>query len=300
MTKYRIMTFDGGGVRGALSATLLKRLDEQLPDLIKKTDLFAGTSTGSFIALGLAFGLTPKELVELYSVRNCRFIFNSKYPELFRPRYNNKNLKRVLSKIFPKNLKLKDLKRKVVIPSFQLVGDNGEEWGPKFYSNFLDSDTKNAYVIDVALCSSAAPIYFPSYKNHIDGGIIANNPSLAAIAIARDKKGANQKLDNIYMLSIGTGFNSSKIMSDTTTWGVFEWTLQQDPPYPLLNIFFDGNMETDSYYSYQLLRNKYFRLNPKISKIVDLDDWSKIPYLTSLAEEYNIISVVDWVKKNWK
>ncbi|SHK23279.1 patatin-like phospholipase family protein [Tepidibacter formicigenes] len=299
MKKYRIMTFDGGGIRGALSATLLKKLDERCPKLIENTDLFAGTSTGSFIALGLAYGLSPKELISLYSVRNCRFIFNPKYPELFRPKYNNKNLKKVLSKVFPQNLKLKDLKHKVLISSFRLIGEKDGSWGPKFYSNYEGSDTSNAYVIDVAMCSSAAPIYFPSYKKHIDGGVIANNPSLAAISIARDTKGGNQKLDNICLLSIGTGFNSEKIKTDTSKWGAFEWTLYLEPSYPLLSILLDGNMETDTYYSYQLLGNRYFRLNPKITHSISLDDYNKIPYLIYLSEKFNLNNTINWIENNW-
>ena len=62
MSKYRIITFDGGGIRGALSITLLKRLYEKLPYVIRTTNLFAGTSTGSFSALGLANGLKPVDI----------------------------------------------------------------------------------------------------------------------------------------------------------------------------------------------------------------------------------------------
>ena len=58
MTRYRIMTFDGGGVRGSLMATLVKRLVDQFPKLLEQVDLFAGTSTGSVVALTLASGRT--------------------------------------------------------------------------------------------------------------------------------------------------------------------------------------------------------------------------------------------------
>ena len=50
-TTYRILSCDGGGIRGVITAKLLQALD---PSVIKNIDLFAGTSTGSIIALGLA------------------------------------------------------------------------------------------------------------------------------------------------------------------------------------------------------------------------------------------------------
>ncbi|HHY94205.1 MAG TPA: hypothetical protein GX513_04225 [Firmicutes bacterium] len=76
MATYRIISFDGGGVRGALSITLLKRLQQQVPELVEKTDLFAGTSTGSFIALGLAHGLPVTDIAGLYSEEKAEFIFS--------------------------------------------------------------------------------------------------------------------------------------------------------------------------------------------------------------------------------
>lgn len=66
MIKYRILSFDGGGIRGLLTSTLLSRIEKQVPNLIHKTDLFAGTSSGGLIALGLAGGMSPDDLSNLY------------------------------------------------------------------------------------------------------------------------------------------------------------------------------------------------------------------------------------------
>ncbi len=299
MQKYRIMTFDGGGIRGALTAHLLKKLDEKFPQMIKNTNLFAGTSTGSFIALGLAYGLSCKDLIDLYSMKYTKYIFSPKYPEMLRPKYNNEHLKHVLTSIFPRNLRLKDLKHQVLIPTFSINEGYSGDWGPIFYNNFPHSPTKDAYVIDVALSSSAAPVYFSSNHNHIDGGVIANNPSTAAIAMARDENGGNQSIEDMYLLSIGTGFNIYKIKKDTTYWGALEWFFHKNPSFPLLNILFDGGTEANEYFSKQLLRENYFRLNPKLNKGVALDDYTKIPYLLSVAEKFDMNSVFNWVETKW-
>ena len=66
MAKYRILTFDGGGIRGLLSAVLLQQLDSRVPKWRDKVDLIAGTSTGGIIALGLAHGKSPDDLRDLY------------------------------------------------------------------------------------------------------------------------------------------------------------------------------------------------------------------------------------------
>src|SRR5262245_4537506 len=70
---YLILSCDGGGVRGALTARIVQRIEEELKkatgDKILFRDrvhCFAGTSTGGIIALGLACGKTPEELVGLY------------------------------------------------------------------------------------------------------------------------------------------------------------------------------------------------------------------------------------------
>jgi patatin-like phospholipase/acyl hydrolase len=62
----RIIAVDGGGVKGAIPARMIQLLAGAHPGLLEKADLFAGTSTGGLIALGLAGGLAPDEVVEMY------------------------------------------------------------------------------------------------------------------------------------------------------------------------------------------------------------------------------------------
>lgn len=300
MPKFRIMTFDGGGVRGALTAVLLKRLQHVFPQLLNTTNFFAGTSTGSFIALGLASGISPEQLVNLYSEENCKFIFTPPHLEVFRPKYDNTHLKETLLQVFPENMRLKELVgHRVLVPSFAVTGPMGGPWRPVFYNNFPNSPTQNEKVIDVALSSSAAPVYFPSYNKHIDGGVFANNPSTAAIALAVDTEAGNQKLDEVVLLSLGTGFSPLTIKADTTHWGAFEWALYPSPPIPILSVLFDGVVEADSYFSSRILGDHYFRLNPILSTTVGLDEYEKIPQLIELAEEVDLKPVINWIRNNW-
>ncbi|MCL5289658.1 MAG: patatin-like phospholipase family protein [Firmicutes bacterium] len=299
MAQYRILTFDGGGIRGALSVNLLQRLTEDFPELLPNTRFFAGTSTGSFIALGLAYGLAPADLADLYSEEKGKFIFTPSHIEVFKPKYKNEHLRQALCSVFPEDLRLKDLKHRVLVPSFRVSGNGTGSWRPIFFNNFPNSTTADVKVIDAALSSSAAPVYFPSYQSHIDGGVIANNPSTAAIALAGDEQGGGQELDDVCLLSLGTGFSPQRITADTTQWGAFEWALYPKPTFPLLSVLLDGVVELDVYFSRQLLRKRFHRINPALTKPIDLDDYKKIPYLVALAESYDLQPTIDWLNQNW-
>ena len=100
------MTFDGGGVRGSLMATLVKRLTQHYPQLLEQVDLFAGTSTGSVVALTLASGFSADTLVDFYSQQNLKFAFSPSHLNWFRPKYSNANFRSLLENHFPGNLHL--------------------------------------------------------------------------------------------------------------------------------------------------------------------------------------------------
>ena len=275
------MTFDGGGVKGVLTVVLLRRLHQTFPQLFHTTDFFAGTSTGSFIALALANELSPERLVELYSEENAKYIFTPLHFDVFRPKYDNAHLKEVLLRVFPDNMRLTELvKHRVLVPSFKINAPLEGLWHPVFNNNFPNSLTQNEKVIDVALSSSAAPYYFPAYNHQIDGAVYANNPSPAAIILAVDTEVGNQNLGDVVLLSLGTGLNPVSSL-------------------PILSDLYDEVVEAASYLSYQMLGDRYFRLNPNLSTSVGLDEYEKIPQLLDLAEAVDLEPVVSWIQDHW-
>lgn len=294
---FNILTFDGGGLRGALSISLLDRIQQEYSDIVSKTNMMGGTSTGSLIALGLAYGVSPNEIKKLYSIEKASYIFDKSYSEVIRPKYDNTHLKEVLLEIFPQNLRLKDLGKIVVIPTFY-IGDKINSWKPIFYNNIPGSPTENAHVIDVALSSSAAPVFFPTYNNHIDGGIVATDPSLACIIYALSKELSQTKSD-IRLLSFGTGYYYNSIKQDTTQWGVLEWLTNKNPDLPIISITLEANSQMSQSFSQMILDDNYHRINPRMNRDIGMDDVHALDYLCKLGEGCDINSCIEWIKNKW-
>ena len=257
---YRILSFDGGGIRGLVTLALLKRLESQIPNLIKGADLLAGTSTGGIIALGLAAGKSVDEMIALYRDNGSKILDDSWWDDLrdlgglAGADYDQKNLGKILTGLFP-DTKLKDLGKRVLIPSFNL--DDGDPdatkrtWGPKFFHNFPGTDSDGEeLVVDVALDTSAAPTYFPTHGTYIDGGVVANNPSLAAVAQTQDTRNTDPvpALGDIFLLSLGTGVNLSYVKGKNLDWGLAQWAK------PLVSLLLDASMGIADYQCRYLLK----------------------------------------------
>jgi len=308
MAKYRILSLDGGGIRGLLTTIMLERLESINPNWLEKVDLLAGTSTGGIIALGLAKGLTPTQLRELYEQKGSK-IFDDSWMDdlkdiggLAGADYDNKNLKEELDKIFG-DTKLRSLQKKVLIPAFDLDNESKNEkkrsWSPKFFHNFSGSDTDGGKLArEVALCTSAAPTYFPSFDGYIDGGVVANNPSVAALAQSQDTRAIAlpPKMKDIVLLSISTGKSLVYIEGKTLDWGYAQWVK------PIIQIMMDGIMGVADFQCRQILRNNYFRIEPVFppNEVIKLDDVKKIPELISFANEVNLTEASEWLTKYWK
>ncbi len=283
-------------------ATLVKRLVDHFPKLLEQVDLFAGTSTGSVVALTLASGRTADALVDLYSIENLKSTFSPARLHLFRPKYSNANFKILLESHFPGSPRLSDLKKhKLVAPSFRLDDSRKHDWKPVFSHNFADSHHLDELVVDVALRSAAAPTIFPSYQGHVDGGMMANNPSTVAIALALGHEQPRPNLEDVCLLSVGTGLSPTIISLNTKGWGIMQWMLNpfRSPSEPLLNILFDGVVEADAIMSRHLLGPRYCRLNPPLLRQTSLDDWKAIPELIKTANDYDLQPTFDWIASNW-
>ena len=259
--------------------------------------MISGTSTGSLIALGLAYGMTPSEISNLYSKENLEYIFDKSYSQISRPKYDNNHLKEILLSVFPENLKLKDLGKLVVIPTFY-VGNEYNSWKAIFYNNLPNSEIEDYRVVDVAMASSAAPVFFPSYDCHIDGGIIATDPSLASIIYSIDEE-LGKRMDQIRLLSFGTGYCYNSIKEDTSKWGAIDWVISKDPDLPIISVTLEGNAQLSQIFSKKLLDSNYYRVNPNMDKDISMDDTKSMDYLLELAEEYNIKDCINWINNKW-
>jgi len=309
LAKFRVISLDGGGIRGVLTAVLLDRLSAGYPPLLKDTagtmTMFAGTSTGGILALGLAAGLTPSQLRDFY-VTNGKTIFDSSWEHnlveldgLAGAKYDNENLKRILRDIFG-GKKLKDLNPRVLVPSFKLDNQEADPakrtWSPKFFHNFPGSDNDGeSLVADVAMATSAAPTYFPSYNEYIDGGVIANNPSMAAIAQVLDERnqpGDRGTLNEIKLLSVGTGLSLQYIAGKNLDWGDAQWIR------PILNILMDGSVGVADFESNRLLGERYHRLEPifPAGQSFALDDVGRMVDLIDFARSVDLTGTLTWLE----
>ena len=310
MEPYLILSLDGGGIRGLLTAVLLEKLETAVPGFLEKVDLFAGTSTGAILALGLANGLSPTDLRQLYEEKGDIIFANSYLDDLLDvgfargARYSNRNLKAELWDIFG-NQMLGDLPKNVLISTFDLENSipnspHPHMWKAKFFHNYGSDELDMAsLIVDVALRSAAAPTYFPVYQGYVDGGIVANNPSMCALAQA---KAEGKELEQIVLLSIGTGINMRHLPQQDADWGWMQWVFQirplQDPPYesPLIDAMLEGSVGLADYQCKQMLVDNYHRLNPKLVQTISLDEVDQIPLLLSTAEEAEIESTVIWLR----
>jgi patatin-like phospholipase/acyl hydrolase len=302
MAKFRILTFDGGGIRGLFTLVLLDRLVQAQPDFLNKVDMFAGTSTGSIIALGLAHGLTPADGIALYrEVGQVTFqdSFLDNLFDLFTligAEYSSDLLRGLLLQTFGETT-LDDLRARgkyVLVPTFDLdaVKDGIRNWKPKFFHNFPGTDSDEAEkIVDVALRSSAAPTFFPSYQGYVDGGVVANNPSMAALAQALNGGIAQ---NDICLFSLGTGMIPRFEEGDKLDWGYLQWSTR------LIPIMLDGLMGVADYQCHAILQEaRYFRLAPLLKEEIAIDEIAKVDRLVTLAEAIDISAAADWLAANW-
>lgn len=284
MKKFKILSFDGGGIKGSLSIEILIRTLDKFPNLLNEVDLFAGTSTGAIIAAFLAKGISLKELNNLYTTKIAKEIFSPSKINLIRPKFNNKYLKELINNYFEDDFKISNFKKFIFIPSFYLGDKEKKSWEPVFFNNLSINSTSDFIARDAILASAAAPTYFPSHKNYIDGGVIANSPTAISI-LSTLSTFHKYKIDDIVLLSIGTGNSPEKIVGKTENWGILQWSFHPFSKMrsPLLALLMDGMSDLEDMYCKEFLKNNYFRINPKVPKFIELDDYKFIPYLRAIG-----------------
>jgi len=305
MTKYRVVSIDGGGIRGLVTAILLERIvaTPGLETFLDSIDLVAGTSTGGLLALGIAGGIGLREIRDVYEKKGRKIFDDSWFDDLVDlgklrgADYSTKPLRRELRRLFG-DCTLEQLEKRVLVTTFDLDNEDPAHrtWKPKLFHNFPGPGTDGASrAADVGLYTSAAPTYFPSVDGYIDGGVYANNPSMCALAQTQDSRYSRTALGDVVLFSIGTGTNLQYIKGKTLDWGYAQWVK------PLIGLMLDGTVGIADYQCYQILGARYHRLAPVFpaDRTVALDDVKKVPYMIEFAGSVDLDETVDWLRRTW-
>lgn len=297
---YRILAIDGGGIHGYGSVVLLRRLVEKHPNLLDNVDLIAGTSIGGILSLGIAHG-HPLNKVEENFIEGIPYAFNTNWVRMFffllglTTKYDNTPFKKFLIGLFGKT-RLEALNKKVVIPTFAM--DNAapvnRRWKAKIFHNFEGDDSDGlSRVVDVAMATSSAPIFFQSYQQYVDGALVANNPSLIALTQTQDPRAfidPRPKLEDIRILSIGS-IRNIFVSQRNVQWGWVAWALH------IMHLISEKDILVTNYQCDKLIGKNFHRLELTINS--PMDDIDTIGTIRKTAQNHNIDKTVDWLKNNW-
>jgi patatin-like phospholipase/acyl hydrolase len=309
MSNYHILSLDGGGIRGIITAAILRRLNThpEITDFLEGVDLIAGTSTGGIIALALAKGASPDDLVQLYKKLGPAVFADSLWDNIkdlgtfIGAQYDTEPLENQLKDFLGKSTSLGQLHKSVLITAFDLDNLRPEPekrtWKPKLFHNMGEASDADALAFKVGLYTSAAPTYFPSVDGYIDGGIYANNPSMCALAQTQDERVFKEcpNISDIVLLSLGTGTSLKHLEGMNLDWGLLQWAR------PLISILLDGVSGIADFQCQKMLRENYFRLAPEFPPgvTIDMDEVAEISLMLDFANEINIDETVQWIKKHW-
>ena len=319
MSITRILSIDGGGIKGIIPAVLLLTLEKSLQKhshnpnarIADYFDLIAGTSTGGLLAL---LYLMPdhnhadharykaEEILQLYK-ENGKHIFSSTFLHrlfslggMIGPKYSAEPLEELLSYYYF-DIKLSELIKPCLITAYDAYSKQA------VFFNSLDPQKPHKsdfFVKDIARATTAAPTYFSPAKisscngvpfTMIDGGTTTNNPTMCAYVEA--KKMLHDPAANDFMiLSLGTGRATSTYRANRlNNGGVLQWAR------PLLDIFIAGTGETVDTQMKTLFESfsdtsSYLRIQPNMNVMgypsIEMDDADS--YTISLLEEIGLLT----------
>lgn len=272
--KYKVLSIDGGGIRGIIPAMVLAELERCMEKPIAECfDMIAGTSTGGILSLALTKphdrdDQRPKyaadNIVDLYASEGKR-IFKEMFPGkadewLFNPKHQADGKEEVLSEYLGEAALDQALKN-VFVTSYDT-----QLRKPVFFTSDPTAEThdKNLNFRKIctgftmkqaAMATSAAPTFFEPYRvltthrdtpqgiySLIDGAAYANNPTLLAILEARMAYLRTHEeelhMKEILIVSLGTGSLVHPFKYEQVkAWGKLQWI------QPFINITFDGQTE---------------------------------------------------------
>ncbi|XP_026638486.1 85/88 kDa calcium-independent phospholipase A2 [Microtus ochrogaster] len=309
-THDHLLCLDGGGVKGLVIIQLLIAIEKASGVATK--DLFdwvAGTSTGGILALAILHSKSMAYMRGVY-FRMKDEVFRGSRP------YESGPLEEFLKREFGEHTKMTDVKKPKVMLTGTLSDRQPAELHlfrnydapeairePRFNQNInLKPLTQPAdqLVWRAARSSGAAPTYFRPNGRFLDGGLLANNPTLDAMTEIHEynqdmiRKGQGNKVKKLsIVVSLGTG-RSPQV--PVTCVDVF----RPSNPWELAKTVFgakelgkmvvdcctdpDGRAVDRARAWCEMVGIQYFRLNPQLGTDIMLDEVSDAVLVNALWE----------------
>jgi patatin-like phospholipase/acyl hydrolase len=306
MRMHKVLSIDGGGIRGIIPAMILAEIERRTSKPTSELfDSVAGTSTGGILALGLTKPgqdggpeYSAKKLIELYESEGEEIFSRPVWHRIHsvggvaEEKYPSTGIEEVTAKYFG-NVRLAEALNDVLVTSYEI-----EKRGPWFFKRRHargKEEGDNFLMRDVARATSAAPTFFEpvqlrwgsrGLRAFIDGGVHSNNPAMCAYVEARKITSEEEK--DFLVVSLGTGEPTRNMpYEEVKGWGLALWA------QPILNVVFDGVADTVDFQLRELLLSEgddrsYYRFQTVLDKGKDdMDDASatNIAVLKAKAQE---------------
>jgi patatin-like phospholipase/acyl hydrolase len=304
--KYRILSIDGGGIRGIIPAAIVVYIENRLQRITKNADVrisdyfdfIAGTSTGGILVSTYLCPANTDERTHRYTAEDSLRFYLEKGNYIFaadlwnkftsmggflKARYPSQPIEKVLNVAF-RQTKVSQLIKPCLITAYDV-----ERKVPVFFQSHVaqTNEAVDFYIKDICRATSSAPLYFEPARIHsftsdaytlIDGSVFANNPTLCALTEASvlfADKGIPLTADQFEIVSLGTGRNQKVYTYEQVKdWGGLGWL------NPLLDVMINGASEaierelTVLFQSFQA-STQYHRIQPELLEASqEMDDAS--------------------------
>lgn len=227
----KILTLDGGGIRGMMTIEVLAGIEEILRRKLKNDrlvladwfDFFAGTSTGAIIATCLSLGMEADAIRSFY-LESGRDMFDKAFLlRRYRYKYEDEKLAGKLKEVIGPDTTLGSDRLRTLLMMVMRNASTNSPWplSNNPFAKYNQRDRKDCNLMlplwQLVRASTAAPVYFPPELIHmgsqefvfVDGGITTyNNPSFQAFLMATiEPYNLNWPAGegNLLVVSIGTG-----------------------------------------------------------------------------------------------
>lgn len=309
---FKILSIDGGGMRGIYSATILNNLEEKYGQIIDYFDMISGTSTGGIIALGLSLGLPAKKMMDFYQIYGPKIFRNHSRNQkwlstiiqfFIRSKYLDLDLRKCLQILLQDHI-INDSKCLLCIPITNASNYRGAVIKTPYRKEFTRDGLLK--MVDVALATTAAPTYFPIAKLNdkelthcVDGGLWSNNPALVGLIEAYSYfVGESKEFSYVSILSINNLYSdegwqktSEKRKASICKWREHIFSMvtnsQTQFAHDVLNILSQSEIKSLKTYT-RISKPDYYHLKEEeLNAITDLDNASDtaINLYKRLAEE---------------